>query len=275
VARTILAPLQRIAAGGEFLPLLCPPAVTLKQQFDEESRDLQLMRAFLRAERIRDYLAYSAAVAIPIRFVVAGKTLLFPQEFDFEMSAYLPAEVMIGRKDYSAWSREIEANMALAGQLLDRIPCDSPLDRAIDLIGRAITTGDRESSFLYCWRAIETVSAVDLDVAREKAKSGDLRAGDPYIGPQLSQFLRGEEEISLGIGQRCYVTLAARLPAFDPQKARDWYKLRGKVAHAGLSPQDYRDVLSARLELIPIAKACVGSMVSQELGSSDSPTSPT
>jgi hypothetical protein len=107
-----------------------------------------------------------------------------------------------------------------------------------------------------------------LDVARETAKSGDLRAGDPYIGPQLSQFRKGEEEIALGIGQRCYVTLAARVPKFDVEKAREWYKLRGKVAHAGLSAQEYRHVLSARLDLIPIAKACVASMVSQQLGTS-------
>jgi hypothetical protein len=264
VARTLMVPLVHASASGEPIGQpSTPPAVTIKLTLREGRRDLQMHQCFLAAERIRDYLAFSTGVAVPIRFVFAGKTLLFPSEFNFDVQAYLPTDVLVGSKDYAEWARRIEPSMTDSQRLLRTVEADSPLGRAIDLVGRAITTADRESSFLYCWRAIETTSAIDLGVARERALAGDVRAGDPYVGPQLNQFLKGEEEILLSIGQRCFVTLQARVPGFDIKKGREWYRLRGKVAHAGLTAEDYRDVLYAIPEVFNIARMCVASKLAE------------
>lgn len=267
VAQTLIVPLVHMSSTGEPIgePSI-PPAVTIKVMLREPRRELQLHRCFLDAERIRDYLAYVTGVAVPLRFVVAGKTLLFPSEFNFNAHAYLPTEVLVGIKNYDEWARGFLPSMTKAARLLKGLEAGTPLDRAIDLVGRAVTTSDRESSFLYCWRAIETVSAMDLEVARDRAKAGDVRAGDPYVGLQLNQYLKGEEEIQLSIAQRCFVTLESRVPGFDIKKGREWYKLRGKVAHAGLTAEDYRDVLSAIPEVYRLARACVTSKLAERDG---------
>jgi hypothetical protein len=271
VARTVMVPLMHLSQAGK--PAgnpMQPPAITIKESLREPRRALQMHQCFLRAERIRDYLAYSTGVAVPIRFVVAGKALLFPSGFDFAPQAYLPTEVLVGSKDFAGWAQGIEPKLIEAQRMLQEVVAYSPLDRAIDLVGRAITTTDRESSFLYCWRAIETVSAIDLEDARDRAKVGDVRAADPYIGPQLNQFLKGEEEILLSIAQRCFVSLQNRVPGFDIKKARGWYRLRGKVAHAGLTAEDYRDVLSAIPDVLRLATESVAS----KLADSKQTTSP-
>ncbi|MFZ0830626.1 MAG: hypothetical protein WAN40_05760, partial [Thermoplasmata archaeon] len=107
------------------------------------------------------------------------------------------------------------------------------------------------------------ISAMDLEAARERARTGDVRAGDAYVSGQLNQFLKGEQEILLSIAQRCYVTLEARVPGFDIKKGREWYKLRGKVAHAGLSAEDYRAVLQSAGEVFGLAKTCVASKLTE------------
>jgi len=265
VARTVMLPLIRVSETGERIgEPSYPPALTVKLTIHEPRQDLQMLHSVLGAERIRDYLAYATGVRIPIRWVMASKRFLFPQEFIFDGQAYMPPELLIGRMDYSEWAGEIESGMVEAQRLLGIPEAGSPLDRAIDLVGRAITTDDRESCFLYCWRAIETVSAMDLAVSREAFKAGDVRAGDPYVSSQLLQFLRGEEEIQLGIGQRCFVSLQARVSGFDITKGREWYQLRGKVAHAGLSAEDYRDVLYGVPEILALAKACVASRLKED-----------
>ena len=264
VARTVMLPLVPIGEDGKSVAEpMYPPALTLKLTILEPKEDLQMVHAILGAERIRDYLAYSTGVRIPIRWVMASRRFLFPQQFLFSGESYMPAELLIGRTPYADWAREIERGMLRAQRLLDTAEPDSPLDRAVDLIGRAITTEDRESCFLYSWRAIETISAMDLEVARDAAKRGDLRAGDSYVGPQLTDFLKGEEEIQLSIGLRCAVTLAGRVPGFDAQKGRKWYRLRGRVAHAGLSAEDYRDVLQAVPEVLGLARTCVASKLKE------------
>jgi hypothetical protein len=264
VATTLILPLQRMSeTGGPIGVPSTPPRITIKVKLREPRRELQLYRCFLDAERIRDYLAFSTGVAIPIRFVVAGRTLLFPSEFNFDWQAYLPSEVLVGIKNYSEWADGIYPSMTNAERLLEMVKAGAPLDRAIDLVGRAITTADRESAFLYCWRAIETVSAVDLEVARERAKNGEVRAGDPYVLPQLNRYLKGEEEIHVSIAQRCLVSLGSRVSPFDEKKVREMYKLRGKVAHAGLSAEDYRDVLSVTPEAFRLARACVRSQLEE------------
>jgi hypothetical protein len=271
VAHTTMVPLVFTSEKGE--PIgdpRYPPAITLKLTIREPRSDLQMVHSVLGAERIRDYLAYSTGASVPIRWVMASKRFLMPQEFNFDVAGYMPTEVLVGQGDYSGWSHLIETGMKEAERLLRVTQPDSPLDRAIDLLGRAVTTSDRESSFLYCWRAIETVSALDLEDCRAAVRGGDLRASDPYLGSQLSQFLKGEEEIELSIGQRCYVTLLKRVPGFDLQKGREWYRLRGKVAHAGLSAEDYRNVLYAVPEVFALAKTCVGSRLKEQESSSES-----
>jgi len=275
VAKTLIVPLIHMDSTAQ--PVgepSTPPTITIKVRLSEPRRELQLYRCFLDAERIRDYLAYTTGVAIPIRYVVAGKTLLFPSEFNFDAQAYLPTEVLVGIRDYGEWATGIVPSLVKAEGLLKAIEPGTSLDRAIDLVGRAITSSDRESSFLYCWRAIETVSALDLEVARDRVKTGDLRAGDPYIGPQLNHYLKGEEEIQLSIAQRCFVTLEARVSVFDFKKGREWYKLRGKVAHAGLSAEDYRDVLHATPEVFRLARSCVTSKLGEGGGTKDLLPSP-
>ena len=173
-----MLPLIRVSETGERIgEPSYPPALTLKLTIREPRQNLQMFHSVLGAERIRDYLAYATGARIPIRWVMASKRFLFPQEFIFDGQAYMPPELLIGRKDYSEWAREIESGMVEGQRLLEVPEAGSPLDRAIDLVGRAITTDDRESCFLYCWRAIETVSAMDLEVSREAFKAGDVRAG--------------------------------------------------------------------------------------------------
>ncbi|MGA7847300.1 MAG: hypothetical protein WCB18_09480 [Thermoplasmata archaeon] len=264
VAKTLITPIVRMSTSGESEgEPSTPPSVSLKVMLKEPRRDLQVFRCFLVAERMRDYLAYATGVCVPIRHVFVGKTLLFPGEFSFNPQAYLPTEVLVGTKNYSDWADGILPMMTEAKRLLTAIEDGTPLDRAINLVGRAITTADRESSFLYCWRAIESISAMDLEAARERARTGDVRAGDAYVSGQLNQFLKGEQEILLSIAQRCYVTLEARVPGFDIKKGREWYKLRGKVAHAGLSAEDYRAVLQSAGEVFGLAKTCVASKLTE------------
>ena len=72
-----------------------------------------------------------------------------------------------------AWDGMFQATYERTAKLLERIPPDSPLGRAVSLVGEAIWTVDPEERFFYAWRAVEVVANFDLSEARRRLQNGD------------------------------------------------------------------------------------------------------
>lgn len=259
-AATILKPIQYVDQAGQILSREEPPNEIFSQDFVEVDRGLSIFKLFLASDRIRCYLAYCTRASLPVRCIIVGPGILMPMEFQTEPLSYYPADVMVGSTKLEDWASEMRKQYARTTSLLASEIVDSPRDRAIKLVGSAITTSDREAAFLYLWRAIETVSATDL-AASKKETPGSLQTFEDYFAPYRQAFL-SEQSVELSIKHRVLVTLRRRVRDIDEELVRRAWKLRGVVAHAALSATGYRDMLTTLRDLFRISHDCVESLLS-------------
>ena len=244
-------------------PLFVSPHDTeFERRFSEADQLKRVDRATMIAERVRNYLAYSAEMPLPLVGAFVSAEFLLPFQMDCPPQRYGPE---IG-PDLSAlartWYRRLDLAYDQTRRLLDRLTPDEPLARAISLVGEAVWTPDAEERFFYAWRALEVIGNADLSTARRSLAAGNAAPSQPYLALNADALLE-KSQIKLDPSQLVEVSVAARAPDLNPNPTRDYYDLRNAVAHGDVPPEKHLAIKNRSTEIVALAYRLTKSVLSE------------
>ena len=267
IIRTALAPLsfqkmgeiERFANGRvieskvpEEVVTYAPPQGTFEKRFAETDRTVLVDRLLLTAERVRNYLAFCAKMPLSSVGVVSGPSFLAPVRMDCPPERYAPPGPPESDEQRAAWDGMFRATYDRTDRLLNEIPPDSPLGRAVSLVGEAIWTADPEERFFYAWRALEVVANFDLSEARRRLQHGDETYAVGYLRRGVPSLL-GSNELRLNGLLRVQASMETRKPDLSPEKIAGYYDLRNAVAHGNVSVEQHAMITEATGEITSLA----------------------
>jgi hypothetical protein len=234
-------------------PLYVNPHDTeFERLFSEADPQLRVDRAMLVAERVRNYLAYSAGMPLPLVGACVSKEFLLPFQMDCPPQRYGPEITPDLSNLRQTWYRKLDSAYDRTRRLMDLLAPDEPLARAISLVGEAIWTPDAEEQFFYAWRALEVVGNADLRTARRSFAEGNPGPAQPYLARNVDALLE-KGQIKLDPSQLVEVSIANRAPELSPNPAGDYYVLRNAIAHGDVPPEKHLAIVKRSGEIIALA----------------------
>lgn len=229
-----------------------PPQGTFEKRFTEPNRTVLVDRLLSTAERVRNYLAFCAKMPLSSVGVVSGPSFLAPVRMDCPPERYAPPGPPESDEQRAAWDEMFRTTYDRTDRLLNEIPPDSPLGRAVSLVGEAIWTVDPEERFFYAWRALEVVANFDLSEARRRLQHGDETYAVGYLRRCVPRLL-GSNELRLDALLRVQASMETRKPDLSPEKVAGYYGMRNAVAHGDVSAEQHATITKASGEITSLA----------------------
>jgi hypothetical protein len=234
-------------------PLFVDPHDTeFERLFSEADLPLRIDRAMMIAERVRNYLAYSAGMPLPLVGACASREFLLPFQMDCAPQRYgpeIPADLSKLRRD---WYLSLDKSYQRTRDLMDLLAPDEPLARAISLVGEAIWTLDSEERFFYAWRALEVIGNADLKIARKHYAEGNLGPAQPYLTRSADALLE-KGMTKLDASQLVDVSISARAPDVSPNPVGVYYDFRNAIAHGDVAPEKHIEIVRRSGEILSLA----------------------
>ena len=241
-----------------------PPNFFFDIRFSEEDERRLLDRMFVTVERVRNFLAFSSMMSLPVVAVFATRHLLLSHRLDAPAQGYAPPRAPSSDQEEGAWSKALRGVYAATQRLLNEVSPETPLGRAIALVGEAICSLDHEERFFYAWRAIEVVGSIDLASARQRFQTGDKEAWMPYIESRVGALLNSQP-VQVDHFQKVKVSLGKRAPTLDPKRLDEFHVLRNAIAHGDVKGDQHTEIVFATPELIQLAHTVVSQVLGEEL----------
>jgi hypothetical protein len=242
-----------------------PHDATFERRFSEPDATLRLDRALTTTERIRNCLAFSAGVPLPVVSVLKSANFLLPVTMDCPAERYAPAEPKDLQTLQPSWHDALDAAYAFTQRLMDGFPPEDPVARAVSLVGEAIWTSDFEERFFYAWRALEVVGNFDLKEVRRRVEQGDVDAAMPYLRRNVLALL-DLKEVRVDPLQKVAFSISTRAGDVSPNPAEEYYDLRNAIAHGDVSGDQHAKILRASPEITRLAHRLVSQLVNPRLG---------
>lgn len=232
--------------------VLQPPNGTVKFRFLEVDPHLAFWKLMMAAKRLRNTLAFIAEVAIPLRHVVLSKSLMWRFNHDIELQRYHPevGTAIHDPKRLEDWYGHIGLSFNETTQLLSQLTPDSPLARAVSLVGGAVWADDPEDGFLSAWRAVDVVAKLDYSELRESV-------GEPSTESET-------EEVPWSDSKKIRESLVRRVPGIDLGQVGRFNELRGRIAHDTVTADLYRGLYEQRWVAFDIASRSVRSCLQDQ-----------
>jgi hypothetical protein len=229
-----------------------PPQGAFGKRFTEPDRTVLVDRLLSTAERVRNYLAFCARMPLSSAGVVSGSGFLAPVRMECPPERYAPPGPPESDEQRHAWDGMFQATYERTAKLLERIPPDSPLGRAVSLVGEAIWTVDPEERFFYAWRAVEVVANFDLSEVRRRLQNGDEAYAVGYLRRGVPRLLVSNE-LRLDALLKVQASMAVRKPDLAPETVVVYYELRNAVAHGDVSAEQHAAITKASGEITSLA----------------------
>lgn len=229
-----------------------PPNETFEKRFSEPDRTVLVDRLLSAAERVRNYLAFCAKMPLSSVGVITGPSFLAPIRMECPPERYAPPGPPESEEQRTTWDGMFHATYERTDRLLKEIPPESPLGRAISLVGEAIWTVDPEERFFYAWRALEVVANFDLSEARRRLHSGDEAYATGYLRRGIPRLL-GSSELRLDALLKVQASMETRKPDLSSDKVADYYELRNAIAHGDVSAEQHAAITKATGEITSLA----------------------
>jgi len=245
-----------------------PPNGSFIRRFSEPDRALRIDRLFSTAERIRNYLAYASALALPVVGILVSRDFLYPVRMESSPSQYMPnVGVPFSTERTQEWYKVFEEAYARTQLLLDTLSPSEPSGRAVSLVGESIWTADVEERFFYAWRALEVIASSDLSRARGELSAGNPKPLEPYL-ERASAALSQGHEFRIDPQVRVEVSVTSRLSAGDAKIVPKLYELRNAIAHGEVTPAQHLEVLNLNLPIVRLARTIAETTLKVQPGSS-------
>lgn len=229
-----------------------PPGATFEKRFTEPDRTVLVDRLLSTAERVRNYLAFCAKMPLSSVGVIIGPSYLAPVRMECPPERYAPPGPPESDEQRLAWDGMFHATYERTDNLLKGIPPESPLGRAVSLVGESIWTVDPEERFFYAWRALEVVANFDLSEARRRLQGGDETVATGYLRRGLSRLL-GSNELRLDAQLKVQASMERRKPDLSPDKVAEFYELRNAIAHGDVTAEQHAAIAKATGEITPLS----------------------
>lgn len=261
--KTAIGPVVFSIADGDVVDI-SPPLREFRIKESIETEKNAFPHLFRAAKRIRNLVSYACRARVPVNCLLIGRNFAVPQRFEpitADSSMFLDAFPFRGGK----WKTELETKYDRAQELLEKIPADGFLDRAIAHLSDALWVGEAEDSFLHSWRALEAIGDndfLDAQMHHEKSLSESIGA---YLEPtELDRArIRGSVVPKL---RRVLVSVQVRLARDDLQEEiRGLEKLRNAIAHGEVTPDKYRVIVEKKGSLMGLARGVVESAIVEAL----------
>jgi hypothetical protein len=240
-----------------------PHDAVFERLFSEEDPLLRVDRAMMIAEHVRNYLAYSSGMPLPLVGACVSREFLLPFQMDCPPQRYGP-ELTPDLSDLrQSWYRKLDLAYERTRRLIDLRAPDEPLARAISLVGEAIWTPDAEERFFYAWRALEVIGNADLRAARRSYTDGKPGPAQPYLARNADALLE-KGQVKLDPLQLVEVSIAVRAPDLSPNPAGDYYDLRNAIAHGDVPLDKHLAIVKRSGEIVALAYRLTESTLSEQ-----------
>ena len=229
-----------------------PPNGTFEKRFSESNREILVDRLLSTAERVRNYLAFCARKPLSSVGVISGPGIIAPLRMECPPERYAPPGPPETEVQKTEWDHMFHATYERTDKLLREVRPDSPMGRAISLVGEAIWTVDPEERFFYAWRALEVVANFDLSQARRSLQSGDETNATGYLRRGISRLLEGNV-LRLDALLKIQASMEKRMPDFSPEKIQIYYNLRNGIAHGDVSAEQHAEIAKVTGEITSLS----------------------
>jgi hypothetical protein len=231
---------------------LDPHDTEFEQLFSEPDVNLRLDRAMMTAERVRNYLAYSAQMPLPLVGVCASREFLIPLRMECDPGRYGPPETKSLSDLPERWTQRLDAAHTRTHRLIDQLTPDEPVARAVSLVGEAIWTLDVEEQFFYAWRALEVIGNADRRRAIRQLSEGNNGPAQAYVSRNLEALLE-KGQVKIDPVQMVEVSIDVRAPDVKPNPAKGYYDLRNAIAHGDVPGEKHLTILKKSGEILGLA----------------------
>jgi hypothetical protein len=229
-----------------------PPQSIFEKRFTEPDRTVLVDRLLSTAERVRNYLAFCARMPLSAIGVVSGPSFLAPVRMECPPERYAPPGPPETDEQRAMWDGMFRTAYDRTDKLLNEVPPDSPIGRAVSLVGESIWTVDPEERFFYAWRAMEVVANFDLSEARRRLQNGDETYAIGYLRRGVPRLL-GSNELRLDALLKVQASMEIRKPELAPEKIVGYYDLRNAIAHGDVSAEQHAAITKAAGEITSLA----------------------
>ena len=237
-----------------------PPNAVFDLRFTETDLLTGVDRMFSTTERVRNYIAFVSLMVVPIAVVYSSKSFFTGMRYEAPTDGYAPQRMPATNKEVESVTRGYGDSFDNARKLLLGIPPESPLGRAVSLIGEAICTRDTEERFFYAWRALEVLGNFDLSHARKQATEGDRDAARPYIERGVDTLLNAQP-VKVDALAKVAVSVRTRDPSVSEVKIDEFYELRNAIAHGDVTIPQHARILPLSAEVLMLARKLVAQAV--------------
>lgn len=239
-----------------------PPQGDFRVRFTDPSEVVGRDRLMLAAERMRNYLAFVAQKPLSVVALIRSEKLLMPVRYESDPNLSAPPNDLHRSPELlQRWYAYLTGCYATTQRMLDNLPPESPVGRAVSLAGEAIWSADREERFFYAWRALEVVANEDLSRARGAYDKGDRSASSPYIDPHLRAYL-DKQQVRLEADILVRQSIASRLKQANLEMMPQFYELRNAIAHGMITRRQH----AAVVETVPMMLQFAIEVVNVEAG---------
>lgn len=240
---------------------LTPPNASFVKRFSEPDPLLRVDRLFSTAERIRNLVSFSVGMAVPIAVLLSSREFLQYLRMDAPPITGAPREAVEGSQPVAdIWYDTFRRGYAEAQRTLEVFPPESPASRTLSLVGESMWTPDPEERFFYCWRALEVIGSLDLDLARKRAQKGDTSAAEPYLR-SVSKALLNAQFARIDTPTRVDIAVRSRVKDVPMGIVERLYGLRNAIAHGTVSKEDHLEILKAGPKIFGLAMTAARTLV--------------
>lgn len=236
------------------LVTLSPPNETLTVRFNEAEALLRMDRLFSTAERIRNLVTFAVGHAVPMAVQLTSADFLHTVRMDAPPPSDVPRAAVEGDPAAAeGWYDGFRRGYAEAQRCLDLLKPAGPESRAISLVGEAMWSPDVEERFFYCWRALEVIGNLDLELARRLLAEGVATLSEPYLRLVADTVMAGQAA-RIDTPARVRIAVAKRFPELQQSQVDQYYRLRNAIAHGDVSAEQHLEILKAGPDIFRLAR---------------------
>ncbi len=221
-------------------------------RFSERDLLMKMDRAVSTIERLRNYVAFSSGMSLPLVGVIVAKEFMLPITMESPPQRYGPRLAESAEILQQGWTTSLTEAYSQTSRLVKELEPNDAVARATSLVGEAICSSDVEERFFYAWRALEVIGNLDLKTAQQRFERGELEAVKPYINRNVASFL-GRGPVKLDPKEIVATMLDVRVPELKPNPAESYYELRNAIAHGDVTTEQHAAILKASFEITALA----------------------
>jgi hypothetical protein len=240
-------------------PLLIDPHdAEFERTFSEGDQLVRVDRGMMTAERVRNYLAYTAGMPLPLVGAIVSKEFLLPFQMGCPPQRYGPELTSDLSTLKTQWYLKLDSAFDRTRKLMDTLAPEEPLARAVSLVGESIWAPDVEERFFYAWRALEVIGNADLRAARRSLAQGNPAPAQPYLALNVDALLE-KGQVRLDPSQLVEVSVSTRAPDLRPNPVGEFYNLRNAIAHGDVPQEKHFSIAKRSTEIVGLAYRLVES----------------